>query len=436
MNHIRFYNARIITMKEPVCVVVNQQLWVIGNEIAYVGDGSNLEKVYTKYGNDPIIWDREIDCKGNVLMPGFKNAHTHSAMVVFRSMADDLPLQDWLEKQIFPIEGKMSDEDVYYLTKLAVLEYLSTGMTAAFEMYLSPEAVQDAFTECGMRNVQVSGINNFGPELPVMEERYLKLNGRNELSSYMLGFHAEYTCSRELLEGISAMAHKYKAPIFVHNSETKKETDECIARYGKTPTELMDELGMYDFGGGGYHCVHFSDHDIEIFKEKNLTAVTNCGSNLKLASGIARISDFLKAGINVAIGTDGAGSNNCLDMFREMFLVTGLSKYRDNDASSVDAVEVLKMATVGGAKAMGLTRCETLSEGSLADLIMIDMHQPNMQPMNNIVKNIVYSGSKTNIKMTMINGKVLYEDGKYNIGCDVDELYERCNAITTKLKAN
>lgn len=434
MNHIRFYNARLITMEEPVCVLEHMQLWVIGNEIAYIGDGTDLERVYERYKNAPIIWDREIDCQGNLLMPGFKNAHTHSAMVLFRSMADDEPLQEWLNRLIFPIEGQMTPEDVYELTKLSVLEYLSTGVTSVFEMYLTPESIQDAFAECGMRNVQVSGINNFGPTLEVMEERYQKLNGRNELSSYQLGFHAEYTCSRELLEQIAEMAHKYQAPIFAHNSETKSEVEECIGRYGKTPTQLMDELGMFEYGGGGYHCVYFDEKDIEIFQKKKLSVVTNPASNLKLASGIAPISDFLKAGINVAIGTDGAGSNNCLDMFREMFLVTGLAKYRDMDASSVDAVEVLKMATVGGARAMGLTRCEKLAEGNLADLIMIDLKQPNMQPINHIVKNIVYSGSKQNVTLTMINGKILYENGIYNIGCDVDRLYESCNRIADRFR--
>ncbi|MBE5871091.1 MAG: amidohydrolase [Lachnospiraceae bacterium] len=435
MNRIQFYNARVITMEEPVCVKENMQLWVIGNKIAYVGDGKNgLESFYEKYGKDTDHWDRKIDCAGNVLLPGFKDAHTHSAMVLFRSMADDEPLQNWLNNLIFPIEGKLTSEEVYELTKLSVLEYLTSGVTGVFEMYLTPESIQDAFTECGMRNVQVSGINNFGPAPEVMEERFLKLNGRNELSSYQLGFHAEYTCTRELLENIAKMAQKYKAPVFAHNSETRQEVEECIGRYGLTPTQLMDELGMFEYGGGGYHCVHFSDKDIEIFQKKKLSVVTNPASNLKLASGIAPISDFLKAGINVAIGTDGAGSNNCLDMFREMFLVTGLAKYHDMDASSVDAVEVLKMATVGGARAMGLGSCETLTEGSLADLILLDLKQPNMQPVNNIVKNIVYSGSKQNVKMTMINGRILYEDGRFDIGCDVNELYEKCNRIAAQFK--
>lgn len=430
--NIRFYNARIITMEEPIAVIWGE-LWVRNQKIVYVGDGSDTAELKKKMEQDSIQWEREIDCKGNVLMPGFKDAHTHSAMTLMRSYADDMPLQDWLNKQIFPIEAKMGYEDVYHLTKLAVLEYLTSGITAVMEMYLDPYAILDSFSDCGMRNVQVSGINRFGPSLEEMENRYLTLNGKNDLSSYMLGFHAEYTCSRELLEQISAMAKKYKAPVFMHNSETEGEVKECIERYGMTPTVFFDKLGIFDYGGGGYHCVHMSDEDLAIMKKRNLTAITNPASNLKLASGICPISRFLKEGIPVAIGTDGPASNNCLDMFREMFLVTGLAKYKDMDAASTDALEVLRMATVNGAKAMGLSDCETLTVGSKADLIMIDLMQPNMQPIHNIPKNIVYAGSKQNVKLTMINGKILYEDGNFYIGTDPSDIYAECEKISKRL---
>ena len=327
----------------------------------------------------------------------------------------------------------MGYDDVYHLTKLAVLEYLTSGITGVMEMYLDPYAIQDAFNDCGMRNVQVSGINKFGPSLEELEKRIQVLNGKNELSSFMMGFHAEYTCSKELLQDISALAHKYQAPVFMHNSETALEVKECVERYGVTPTVLFDQLGIFDYGGGGYHCVHMSEEDYQIMKKRNLIAVTNPASNLKLASGICPISEFLKKEIPVAIGTDGPASNNCLDMFREMFLVTGLAKYRDNDASSVDALDVLKMATVNGAKAMGWSDCETLSVGSKADIIMIDLNQPNMQPIHNIPKNIVYAGSKQNVKMTMINGKILYEDGQFHIGVSPKDVYEECEKISKRL---
>ena len=297
--------------------------------------------------------DQEIDCEGNVLMPGFKDAHTHSAMVAMRSFADDMPLQEWLNTKIFPLEAKMTDQDNYDLTQLAILEYVSGGVTSIFDMYLSPKDIAQACVDMGMRCVLVSGLNKFGPALEVMEERYLSLNQMHPLITYMMGVHAEYTCSKELLEQVSALIHKYQAPLFAHMSETKLETDECVERYGMTPPAFFDSLGLFDFGGGGYHCVYFTEEDMDLFAKKGLYAVTNPGSNTKLASGIAPITRFLEKGICVGIGTDGASSNNCLDMFREMFLTTGLAKLRDQDASAVAPEEVLKMATTNGGKGHG-----------------------------------------------------------------------------------
>ncbi|MCR5002695.1 MAG: amidohydrolase [Lachnospiraceae bacterium] len=426
--NIRFYNARILTMVEGE-EIFEGELCVEGSKITYVGKERSQEDV----DRSGVRFDRTIDCEGNLLMPGFKNAHTHSGMTLMRSYADDLPLQEWLETKIFPLEAKMSDEDCALLTKLAILEYLTSGITAIMDMYLSPEAIAKACEETGMRVVQVSGINKFGPSLEVFEERYNKLNGRHPLSSYKMGFHAEYTCDKELLEKLSDLAHKYKAPMYTHNSETLREVEECKGRYGMTPTEFLDSLGLFDFGGGGYHCCHMSDKDFEIFKMRGLSAVTNPGSNTKLASGIAPVKRFLDEGINVAIGTDGPSSNNCLDMFREMFLVTGLAKLREKDASVVGGMEVLKMATVNGAKAMDLPDCDVLAEGKEADIIMIDLKQPNMQPINDIANNIVYSGSKSDVKMTMIHGAILYEDGKYYIGMTPGEIYKATAAIQKRL---
>ena len=202
-----------------------------------------------------------------------------------------------------------------------------------------------------------------------------------------------------------------------------------------TPPQFLDSLGLFDYGGGGYHCVYFTEEDMDLFAKKGLHIITNPGSNTKLASGVAPITRFLEKGINVGIGTDGASSNNCLDMFREMFLTTGLAKLKEKDASAVDAEEVMKMATVNGAKAMGLTDCDILAEGKKADIIMIDLHQPNMQPLNNIAKNIVYSGSKQNVKMTMIDGRILYYDGRFLCCDDVEALYAKANEIIARLSA-
>lgn len=425
---IRFCNAKILTMVEGQ-EIFNGELWVEDSKITYVGDSMSDEEIAGLNKS----FTRTIDCEGNLLMPGFKDAHTHSGMTLMRSYADGLPLQEWLETKIFPLEARMTDEDCALLTKLAILEYLTSGITAIMDMYLTPESIAKACEDMGMRVVQVSGINKFGPSLDVFEDRYLKLNGRHPLSSYMMGFHAEYTCDRELLENLSALAHKYKAPMFTHNSETEKEVNECKERYGMTPTVFLDSIGMFDFGGGGYHCCHMSDEDIEIFKNKGLSAVTNPGSNTKLASGIAPIRRFLEEGINVAIGTDGPSSNNCLDMFREMFLVTGLAKLREKDASVVNGMDVLKMATVNGAKAMGLDDCDVLAEGKEADLIMIDLMQPNMQPINDIPNNLVYSGSKQNVKLTMIHGAILYEDGRFSTSMTPAEIYKAANDIQKRL---
>ena len=425
----RFINARILSM-EGNLDIIKGELWVEGNTITYVGDSLTDKDIADKN----VKFDRVIDVKENLLMPGFKDAHTHSAMTGLRSYADDLPLQEWLFEKIFPIEAKLDADIVYEFSRLAILEYLTSGITSVFDMYMYPDRTADAFADMGMRIAMCCDINQFGPDFEEVEARYLRINGKYDLVKYMIGFHAEYTCNRELLEKISGLAHKYKEPVFTHSSETAKEVKECIERHGVTPTQLFDELGLYDFGGGGYHCVHMSDRDIEIFKEKKLHVVSNPGSNVKLASGIAPISKFLNAGINVALGTDGPSSNNCLDMFREMFLVTGLAKILEEDASAVPATEVIKMATVNGAKAMYYDDCDTLAVGKKADIIMIDLRQPNMQPINNIVTNLVYSGSKTNVKMTMINGKILYEDGKF-VGVNAEEIYDNSNKYMEILKS-
>lgn len=431
--NIRLYNARILSMEENRDIFFGE-VWVKKDRIVYAGDGTDTDSIYQKLQIPCMIWDREIDCEGNLLMPGFKDAHTHSGMTLLRSYADDLPLNDWLNQQVFPVEAKLTDEDIYELTKLAVLEYLTSGITAVFDMYLTPYSIYKAFDEMGMRGVQVGGVNNFSQSPELLEEYYLNLNGKSPLQSFMLGFHAEYTCSQELLMKISEIAHKYKAPVFTHLSETKAEVEGCRERYGMTPVAFLDSLGMFDYGGGGYHCVHVTEEDIAIMKKRGMYAVSNPGSNTKLASGIAPITQFLKAGVPVALGTDGPASNNCLDMFREMFLVTGLAKLKEEDAAAVDAMEVLKMATVNGAHAMGLGEADVIAEGKLADLIMIDLKTPNMQPLNNIAKNIVYSSSKINVKMTMIGGRILYENESFLTDEKPEDIYEKANEIIAGIK--
>lgn len=420
---ICLFNARILTMEEGAEIIEDGEIRIEDDKITYVGP--------LKYSKEQ--YDLEIDCEGNLLMPGFKNAHTHSGMSVLRSLADDLPLQNWLNESIFPVEAKMTPEDIYEMSKLSVLEYLTSGITACFDMYLTPDSIAKAMEDCGFRCVQTGAVNNFSQSPEALEEWYLKYNEKDSLNSYTLGFHAEYTTSEEIMKKIASLAQKYKAPIYVHLAETQSEVDGCVERYGMTPLKYMDSLGMFDYGGGIYHGVYVTDEEMDIMKKHNMFVITNPASNAKLASGIAPISKYMEKDIPIAIGTDGPASNNCLDMFREMFLVSALAKLRDKDASSVDANDVLKMATVNGARCMRLFDCDTLAKGKKADIIMLDLNQPNMQPINNITKNIVYSGSKLNVKMTMINGKILYRDNKFFIDEDASDIYKKVEEIKSRI---
>lgn len=423
---IRFKNGLVITMKNGI-EPENIEVWVENDKISFVGKPSDeMLKVTT--------FEREIDLDGNLLMPSFKNAHTHSAMTFLRSFADDMPLQDWLFKQVFPMEAKLKGEDIYWLSKLAILEYLTSGITASFDMYFEPDDYVKANIESGFRTVLCGSISGDVSNITRLEDFYNRFNGVHPLISYQLGFHAEYTAEYELMQAVGELAKKYKAPVSVHNSETEKEVLECIEKYGKTPTQLFDSLGIYNYGGAGFHCVHFSDEDMEIFKERNVYAVTCPSSNAKLASGIAPLCKMADKGVNLAIGTDGPASNNCLDMFREMFLMTALQKIREKDASAFSADKVLYAATSGSAKAMGLYDCTDIDVDKQADLIALDLNQPNMQPINNIGKNLVYSGSKQNVKMTMCAGKILYENGLFNVSEDPKRIYQRANEIICAYK--
>lgn len=406
--------------------IYDGEIWISGTQIKYVGPQRKEEALN-------ISWEREIDVKGNLIMPGFKNAHTHSAMTFLRSHADDMPLLSWLNDQVFPYEAKLTPDDIYHLSKLAIMEYLTSGITANADMYLTPDTMIEASKDCGYRTTVIGAVNDFTQSVEQMEDWYQKYHKKENLINYELGFHAEYTTSKEILEGIASLSKKYHAPVYTHNSESKSEVEQCLERTGMTPTVYMDQLEMFEYGGGLYHCVHMIQEDFDVLKKHGISVITNPASNLKLASGIAPIDQMIKQGINLAIGTDGPASNNCLDMFREMFLVTALAKYRENDASAVDALKVLRMATVGGAKAMNLLDCDILKEGKQADLIMIDLNQPNMQPIHNIQKNIVYSGSKQNVKMTMVAGKILYENGEFFIGEETEQVYKKANEITKRI---
>ncbi len=415
---IRFYNGKLLALSGGFDVT-EQEVWVDGASIAYVGPAKAEKPAF----------EREIDLRGNLLMPGFKNAHTHSAMTFCRSLADDVPLQPWLFDQIFPLEEKLTPERVGAFTKLAILEYVSGGITSAFDMYFFRAANARAAAECGFRYV-VLGMN-----CPQAEEEYTQCNAMGPLVSLIPGIHAEYTTSVEEMKTVAELVQRHKAPFFTHISETRSEHEQCVERHGMTPTELFESLGLFDYGGGGYHCVWLSEHDREIFARRGLTVVSCPASNAKLASGVAPLQDYVDLGLNIALGTDGPSSNNGLDMFREMYLACVLQKLRRGDAAAGNAETILRAAVSGGAKAMGLADCDCIAPGKQADLIVVDLQRPSMQPVINIPKNLVYSGSKDCVKLTMVAGRILYENGEFFIGEEPGRIYETAAAELKKMLA-
>ena len=416
-----FKNARILKMNNED--IFFGDLITNNNRIEYVGKSKNHQgKFY-----------RIIECQVNLLMPGFKNCHTHSPMVFLRSYADDMPLQKWLFDFCIPAESHLVSDDIYHLSKLAILEYLTSGITACFEMYFYPHRFIDACKDMGFRSLVSLMPTSYYTRDDLKRMYEQEENDKESLCKCCFVLHSEYTTSKEEVELINGLVHEYKAPFFTHISETKKEVEDCFKKRNMSPVEYFYKLGMFDYGGGGYHCVHFDDKDIKIFADNHLFAVANFGSNTKLASGIMDVQKYLNAGVTIALGTDGPASNNCLDMFKEMMLVSSCSKIKNMDASSVPANEILKMATVNGAMCLNLKDADTLEEGKFADMIMIDLSRPNMQPILNIEKNIVYSGSKENVKMTMINGKILYEDGKFYLNESADNIYQKVQEITERL---
>ena len=415
---IRFTDTKLLM---PDMSITDGELCTDGDTISFVGEKAPADD-----------YDTVVNGKNCLLMPGFCNAHTHSAMTFLRSYADDLPLDRWLNESVFPREAKLTGEDIYILTKLAVMEYLTSGTTSCFDMYFCPDDFVAALTDCGFRGVLCGSVNDYGGTAQQLEDDFLRFNGRDPLISYRLGFHAEYTTSEKLMKEIAEVAQKHHAPVFTHLAETEKETVECVERHGKTPAAYLADIGMFDHGGGGFHCVWMNEADMDIFAERGLFTVTNPCSNAKLASGIAPLCEMDRKGVRLAIGTDGAASNNALDMFREIYLAAVLQKISTRDAAAMPAKKLLAAATSGSADAMGIN-AGRLEPGKLADITMIDLDTPNMQPLNSIAENIVYSGSKQNVKLTMVGGKILYRDGEFFIGEQPESIYEKANAVIRRI---
>ena len=373
-------------------------------------------------GVTPANWtaDETIDCQEKLITPGLVNAHTHAAMTLFRSYADDMALMDWLQKKIWPAEANLTAEDVYWGSQLAIAEMLASGTTAFADMYFFMDQVAQACVETGMRASLSRGL--IAVDGPGQEERFAEneqlfkdfhgaADGR---ITVMLGPHAPYTCPPRCMEKVVAIAHRIGAEIHVHLSETKDEVEKCQRIYGKSPVALLDDLGVFDCGTLAAHCVWISEQDIRILAEKKVRVVHNPSSNLKLASGAAPVSAMLEAGVTVALGTDGATSNNKLDMLEEIRLASFLQKLDRMDPTALPSRQVLQMAHQGGAAAIGqgdvLGRIES---GYKADLTIYNTTAPHWCPQHDLASILTYAAASADVSHTLVDGRVLYRNGEF-----------------------
>ncbi|MCD8203698.1 MAG: amidohydrolase family protein, partial [Coprobacillus sp.] len=338
-------------------------------------------------------------------------------------------LEDWLNKIIFPMEEHLTPEAVYCLTKVAILEYLKGGITASSEMYYFPCMIAKAAGDMHFPLHLVIGATDYKGYIDNIE----KIN--SPLVTYNLGVHSVYTIGEEDITSRQEYFKEHPSRMFSHIAETKTEVSNCKAAHkGMTPLQYLDSLGLFKDGGAIYHANYLEDIDYKIIKEKGIIPVTCAGSNAKLASGVCPVRKLLDMDIPVAIGTDGPASNDSLDMFYEMKLVASLQKISSGDPTAIKPIELVKMATVNGALAMGLNDSLYIAEGQKASLIEIDLTNPAMQPVNNIVNNLMLSGSKDCVKMTICNGRILYRDNKFYIDEDIDAVYKSAQEYSDELK--
>ena len=424
---IRFKNALLLKRdKNGNYYAESGDLITDGGRIVFAGKPARLPSSIPATASQFSIPDsqftRVVDARGNLLMPGLKNCHTHSAMALLRGAGDGLPLKRWLFDCIFPLEAKLTPEDCYYAVHSAVAEYLAAGITAVQDMYFFPDETALAVNEAGFQCMGVgssSDLDGKTEESLIKQEEFLKKYPPGGAFWARAGFHAEYTASDALLCGVKELSDKFDSPVRFHLSETETEVAECLARTGKTPPERIASNGLFDRGGAAYHCVHLRDNDLKYFKTSQFFIVSNPRSNLKLGSGIAPLAKYLSHGIKIALGTDGAASNNRLSIFDEMN-TAGLLAQMTNDKGQFSILnsQFLDMSLYDGAFAMGLADACALEPGMRADIIMVDINRPNMRPRENLISSLVYSASGSNVLTTMIGGKILYENGEYKNGVD------------------
>ncbi|HNX27778.1 MAG TPA: amidohydrolase [Syntrophomonadaceae bacterium] len=396
----------IIPMDGGTQVIEKGFIIIEDNIIADIGSGET----------EPTGYDLVIKGKNQVVLPGFINTHTHAAMTLLRGYADDLPLKEWLETKIWPLEDKLTAEDIYWGTMLAIAEMIKSGTTTFADMYFCMDEVAQAVDKTGIRACLSRGMIGIGPESEqaIADSRDLVSKWHNHGDgriTVMLGPHAPYTCPPEYLQRVADLAGELDVGIHIHVAETLGEVNDIIRQYGKTPVELLKDAGLFKNHVLAAHCVHMSENDIAILAESGASVAHNPESNMKLASGIAPVPKLLSAGIPVALGTDGASSNNDLDMLQEMRTCALLHKVNSMDPTVLPAYKALEMATVNGAQALGLSKqIGRLQKGYKADMIIIDLDAAHQIPRYDLVANLVYAGRASDVDTVIIDGNIIMEN--------------------------
>ena len=420
-------------MDERLAIIRDGAVAVKGNRILKVGSSQDISQNYT-----PKVM---IDGKNKAVFPGLINTHTHAAMVYFRGMADDQPLREWLEKHIWPAENRwLSPEFIADAIALACLEMLKGGITAYNDMYFYEDAAAETTKRIGMRAVLGAGILDFptksartSDEYFFNAESFIKEWKGDNLITPCIAPHALYTCGPETLKKARRVADTHDVPIHIHLSETKWETEEIRNRYRMMPVLYLESLGFLDERVLAAHCVWLTDREIEVLSESK-TGVSHCiESNLKLASGIAPVVKMLKAGVKVTFGTDGAASNNDLNILSEMSTAAKLHKAVSEDPTALDAKTALLMATRWGAEVLGLGKVTgSIEDGKAADLVMVNLSKPHLIPLYNIYSHIVYAMRASDVEMVMVDGKVVVHDGKLTTA-DESEILQKARHWSEKI---
>ena len=414
-------NAIVVTMNKNNDIIRNGQVEIEDNKITYVG---------------PIreMTGDVIDANGNIIMPGFINTHCHLAMTLFRGYGENSNFNNWWMDYMRPLEDRLEKDDCYYGATLGILELLKNGVTTVADFYLNYDETARAVVDTGIRaNIAVGAIT--GRE--VLSEEFLlgeiKKITVSDLIKPILYAHSVYTCDESQFGELNRFASKYNLIKSTHASETLKEVGTIHNKYNMTPIALLESYGFFDSPSVLAHCVHCDRDDIDIMSNYDITVATNPSSNLILGSGIAPLYSYVKSDINVSIGTDGAASNNNLNMFKEMYLADNLQAGVLNQAQAITTIDALKMATVRGALALGYDNLGRIEKDYLADIIMIDTSRPNMQPTNDIFNNLVNACESNNVIMTMVNGKIVYQDDKYYTAVDYEDIVKHCNKIIARM---